>query len=833
MPAYRFSPFEVNASQRRLLAHGLPVPLGARALDLLIALIDRRERVVGKGELLELVWPGLVVEENNLQVQVSTLRKILGADAIATVPGIGYRFTRLIDDAAAPRDRAPCSAETQAHASASAPILHRGLIGRQSDLHAVLSLLSERRLVTVAGPGGMGKTALASCVVQAWRERHQAVATWVDLANVHDGAEVIATVGQALGRRPGDDATLSDLLLALNTDQERLLVLDNAETQLRPVATLTSALLDGAANLRVLVTSQVALKVREEWLHRLGPLDLPLPDASPEDVQSCASVALFMAQASASGARLPTTPAHLTAVVDICRQLDGMPLAIKLAASRAGWLGLSRLLALLDERLRLLVSQDNDGPARQQTLQATLDWSHDLLTPAEQTLFRQLGVARGTFHLDFALGFLVEENRDRWQVLDLLGTLIDRSLVMVACADPPRYRLLESARHHACAKLEEAGELDQARHRHARAMAEWMDLAFHRYWSMPDAAWLKDHAPDLDNVRAALAWNSHHDHALAIDLAGSSVCLFMLLGLAAEARRWTSPLEAQADRGSMGSPAHGRFWIETSRLYWGISGERMLALARKGLAHHRASGHAHGIHQALRCMAGSGVLDALAMDEALHEMRRLQEVTWPARMRAQGLFAELAAATAKDLPQEALDAALSLQALAHDAGLDLMASAALSALASIHLSRGDSQAAMMAARELLAREKGVGSSFVIHAHGALAHAHLLAGCLGQARDCLKALAQSALGRESEWVGLYADLMALLAAREGRPEAAARLLGYARGTSPALRRTFTGKLDRASETLALIGGSLPERTVHALMAQGALMDGQTLCACAFD
>lgn len=784
---------------------------------------------MSKAELLAQVWAGLVVEENNLQVQVSALRKVLGADVIGTIPGIGYRFTRALDD----RVDASVTVDTAPELTPLLPSPVPSLIGRDDDQASLLTMLQAHRLVTLTGPGGMGKSSLAASVAQAWQAA--AEVAWVDLANVLQLEGVLPALAQALNGRPDADASWGSVLTLLASAARSggplLVVLDHAEAQSGAAADLVQRMRARAPDVCVLVVSQVRLKVAGEWVYRLGALATPEPGQGAQQALRCAALALFVEQAQASGARLSLTDASIQRMSSLCRSLDGVPLAIKIAASRVALLGVEALIDLLHERLHLLTSDVASVPQRQQTLLATLDWSHGLLSPDEQAVFRLLGVLRGTFSLDCALGFLAEAGVDRWEAIDRLGGLVDRSLVMVACEDPPRYRLLESARLHASLKLQSSGQLSQAERWHAQAMSRWMDQAFEQHLCMPDASWLRRHAQDIDNVRAALDWATGHEPDLGVSLLGASVCLFLSLGLAAEARRRAAALETAAREGAGGGVAtRGRFWIEVSRLHWGVSHQRMHELAHEGWLRYRQAGHAVGTYQALRCLLGSAVVTSSQRDAWVQEMHQLEDPRWPPRVRAQGLFAQVSVALAQGQTEPVLAAAQALKTLSDQAGFTVSAAAALSILGGVHLSCGQEAEAIAAAQAVLARPALAGSSFAIHAHGVLAQAHLLAARWPQARLAVEALVEAALALEGEWLCLYADVLALHAASESRLESAARLLGHATRVDPLMRQMINGRPDCSPWVRDRLNGALPEATLACWMAQGAAMDGEAVRAC---
>ena len=491
--ALRFGAVQLELEQRQLLIDGWPAKLGARAFDVLLALVERRDRAVSKNELFELVWPDVVVEENNLQVHISALRKLLGPQTIATIPGRGYRFTP--SSTASLNDTAATISKMQPEAAAQP----EPLFGRADDLLTICDLLQKHALVSIVGAGGIGKTRLAQALVSTEREHFAGGIWWVDLSQLSHGAAVQAAIAQTLGVHGGDDRPVMQTVAALLRNGRSLLILDNCEHVLDAAADSVRTLLAGAPDSRVLVTSQEPLRLPAEQVYRLSGL------ASDGSAGTPAAVALFIARAQAADPRLQPTGAQLSTIADICRRLDGMPLAIELAAARVRLLGLDGVRARIDERFQILTGGTRSVLRRHQTLRATLDWSHQLLSAEERTVFRRLGVFVGGFSLELAQAVAADEHLDKWIVLDLLGHLVDKSLVGAGGGEAPRYRLLETTRAFALEQLAQAGETAQLLRRHADAMLAFAQHVEAGHWRWSEEV-QKRHNAELDNVRAALDW---------------------------------------------------------------------------------------------------------------------------------------------------------------------------------------------------------------------------------------------------------------------------------------------------------------------------------------
>jgi predicted ATPase/DNA-binding winged helix-turn-helix (wHTH) protein len=771
---HRFGRFELHAREEILLADGQPVALGRCAVRLLLALVEQPGRVVCKSELLDRVWPGRVVVENNIQVQVSVLRKLLGTNAIATVPGRGYRFLPPADEGGT-----GSAAHAPSRAARALPALVAPPLGRDGELAELLHLLGNCRKVTLSGSPGIGKTLLALTCAHAMQDRLRDGAAWVDLASLGDPALVGGAVAQALGV-PAFDGSLQPPVDAL-APLELLLVLDNAEHLLDAVAAMVQAVIARAPGVRVLVTSQAMLRVDGERVFRLGGLAVPEEGCSPARALEHPALALLVEHAQAADRRFRIDERNVGELVRICRRLDGVPLALRLAAARLPQFGAQGVSARLDkDALSLLCNERRDAGPRQQAVAAAICWSHTLLVPAEQRVLRRLSVFAGGFTLELARAVASEdEGLGPAAIDDLVGALVERSLVESDGQERPRYRLLESVRQFAQARLDQHAERAAVERRHAQALADAMDDAYEAWWCSPDDAWRQRHAPDLDNVRAALDACARRlcDTALLCRLVGAASVLFLVLGLAAEGRRYGASAEPLL-AGEPPSPALARFWLERSRLHWGISNDAMAAYARRAEALCRAIGDTRGLFLALRCCAGCPSLPMDQRERALAELTALEQPEWPPRLRAQRMLAEAGVAKAAGRLEAAAGAFESLVVFAGDTGLESMASAAASGLAAVKFALGDDDAALAWSRRLLADGGPRSDNFVLHALATAAAACLACGRIDDGRAAVAEFLQRARRRDWEWLGLHGDLLALLAACEGRIDAACRLAGFA-------------------------------------------------------
>jgi len=641
--SYRFSRIEVRPTERQLLVDGEQARLGARAFDLLLALVERRERVVSKNELLDLVWPGLVVEENNLQVHISSLRKLLGSQVIATIPGRGYRFTAGPDGAAVGQSNVGVAGPTPTPASSDAiaapltnlPAELPPLYGRAEDLPTLRSLIESYKLVTVVGAAGIGKTALAQALAHQLRGSFEDGVWLVELAPLADASLVAATVAAVLRVTLGADAQIETLAKALTTTR-MLIVLDNCEHLLHAVAELASALQRAAPNVRLLATSQEPLKVAQEHAYRLGPLALP-SEAGIESAWQSGAVVLFEARARAAHPRFALSEHNVAAVVDICRHLDGIALAIELAAARVPLLGVDGLRARLDERFRVLTGGPRLALRRHQTLRAALDWSHGLLTQDEQTVFRRLGVFAGSFGLQSAQRVAADDRIDEWAVLDQLGALVDKSLVVAEAGEVPRYRLLETGRAFALEKLQQAGETEAVLRSHAEAVLAVFEGSLKDEYVLSTQARLERYLPDLDNARAALDWSAgaSADAQLQIALTGAMAWIWVSAGLRPEGLRRTRLAMARIEPATA-PHLEARLLGSWSSIAHPEAGSSELAADARAVELYRTLGDRQALFAALsqqgRTLARCHQLEQAEL--VLQEAAQLSETSWAPALRA-------------------------------------------------------------------------------------------------------------------------------------------------------------------------------------------------------
>jgi predicted ATPase/DNA-binding winged helix-turn-helix (wHTH) protein len=542
-----FGSFRLEPDRRRLLSGSTAVKLGSRALDLLIQLASRPGEVISHRELTARAWAGAQVEESNLRFQIGQIRKALSehcgdVEYVTSVPGRGYCFTppRQADHPHVPRID---------HASAHLPAALESIVGREADIASLSDALATSRLVTIVGPGGVGKTTLATAVARAVAGRLDEV-HFVDLASLTDPQIVPNAVAAEL-RVPVQAADPVPALVQRLSDCSALLVLDNCEHVIETATLLVERLLAQVPGIRILATSREPLRAAEEMVSRLAPLATPPDDGDVADPLGFPAVQLFVRRARRQLGTFEVGPEDGALVANICRRLDGIPLAIELAVGRLHALGLAALAEVLAGDDVFLGQGRRTATARQRTIQATVAWSYDLLPAVEAAALRVLSVFNGSFTIEAAIAVLQALAPRRSELIGIVGSLVEKSLLVVEQpGDGPRYRLLETTRLFAGELLRELGEEASARLGHAAHYRDRLVDALQRRRIRPGEDGIAEEAGSLSNVRAALAWcfGASGNEALGIELAAAAAPLFIHLSLLTECDRWAERVEA--------SPSH-------------------------------------------------------------------------------------------------------------------------------------------------------------------------------------------------------------------------------------------------------------------------------------
>jgi predicted ATPase/DNA-binding winged helix-turn-helix (wHTH) protein len=556
-----FGPFRLFAVERQLKKGDEPLQLGGRALDALIALVDRVGEVVSQKELIARVWPGVTVEEANLRVHIASLRKALGdgregARYIVTVPGRGYSFVAPVT-AAAPQSSPPREAAVSDPLQRLPPRLTR-MIGRDDTIRALSAQLMTYRFVSIVGAGGVGKTTVAISVAHALLDGFNGAVFFVDLAALTDPKLLPTTVASALGFMMQSKDLLRSLPAFIG-ERKILLVLDNCEHVIDSAAALAERVVGETPQTHVLTTSREALRVEGEHIHLLYALDCPPEDEERGMTAAAAlkypAVQLFMERAAASGHDAVLSDIDAPIVATICRRLDGIALAIELAASHAGSLGIRGIAELLDNRFSLLRRGRRTALPRHQTLNSMLDWSYNLLSQHEKAVLGRLSVFLGDFTLEAAC-FLASDSATAERVVtEAIASLLAKSLISTSALHGSiYYRLLETTRTFAQAKLSERREANSIARRHANFFSEFLqhDQLVQSRFGEHD---LSGYTLHIGNVRAALQWafSDGGDVSVGVELATWAAPLFIGLSLLEECDRWSERALAYLDDDARGT----------------------------------------------------------------------------------------------------------------------------------------------------------------------------------------------------------------------------------------------------------------------------------------
>ncbi|PYT00029.1 MAG: hypothetical protein DMF63_08650 [Acidobacteria bacterium] len=543
MGRLKFGEYELDSSRRLLLRLGKPVSLFPKAFDLLEHLIENRGSVISKDELLERIWPGQFVEENNLTVQISAIRKVFGERKgeqkfIATVGGRGYSFVEKverIDDARATTALIPSTADAVFDSDV--------IFGRTQELSEISGLLRQRtKALVLTGTGGSGKTTLARAVGAKVQDDFPDGVFFVELAAVNSPDLLASAVAKTLDIKESGGKSHFETVADFVRDRTLLLILDNFE-QIISAAPQVSQLLNESSTLQILVTSRLPLNIKIAHELKVAPLDLPAGGASLADLSANPSVQLFSARARAAKPTFGLTDENKGPVAEICRRLDGLPLAIELAAARVKLLAPQSILDRLQNALNILTGGSADLPKHQQTMLDTIRWSYELLEEDEQILFRHLAIFTGGFTVEAAeyvankSGPAAGSNRS---VLDLLTSLVEKNLLNVI--EQPdgnsRLRFLEVVREFALQMLQETGEFDLLRNIHTEYFLALAEEAEPFLLGVDGKVWLERLEKDHDNLRSALAWNLDKNPYIAARIAASLCSFWINHSHLSEGLRW-------------------------------------------------------------------------------------------------------------------------------------------------------------------------------------------------------------------------------------------------------------------------------------------------------
>jgi predicted ATPase/DNA-binding winged helix-turn-helix (wHTH) protein len=538
--------WEIDLGRREMRLDGDPVPIGGRSFEIVEVLLRAGGDLVAKQDLMGRIWPGAIVEENTLHAHISAVRKALGADRelLRTASGRGYRLlgtwtARL--ESASPPPAAPAPPPLPAPSArpfpTNFPVSAGGLVGRAAVAAQLRDLLSAYRIVTLTGPGGIGKTTLALDVARGLFADFRGEGWLVELLALSDPGLVPSAVAAALGLQVGGASLSAESVARAIGDRKLLLVLDNCEHVVDAAAALAETLARMAARTTILATSREVLRIEGEYVYRVPPLQVP-PEhpGEPGATLGYSAVQMFIARMRALDTAFTPHGQDLETIAAICRRLDGIPLALEFAAARAATLGLKQVAARLDDRFGLLTGGRRTALPRHQTLRATLDWSYDLLPEPEQRLLRRLGVFAGGFTLDAAAAVMRDGDTAASAVTDGIANLVAKSLVILdGWENAARWRLLETIRAYALEKLAASGETARLQRDHA---AHFRELVASLDESQLASGNFARNPREIDNIRAALDWafSPSGDAELGVSLTIGAVPLWVQLSLMGECR---------------------------------------------------------------------------------------------------------------------------------------------------------------------------------------------------------------------------------------------------------------------------------------------------------
>ncbi len=811
---HRFEGWEIRPRERLLLVGGQARKVHGRAFKLLWAMAQQPGQTLSKEFLLKAAWPGLVVAENNLSVQVSSLRAVLGKEAIANVSGFGYRLV------ATPLP-AP-SLGVASHLRTGLPASR--LIGREPDVQALRMLLGNQPVVSIVGAGGVGKTSLARELVSQTQNQWRDGPYWLDLADLRPGVPLLPLLAKLLSVSTQDTAQDLEGLIGSLASVQALVVLDNCEHVAAEVVAVLSPLLHRAPGLHWLVTSHAPLHLSAELIYRLEPLPVPELGSSLQAALQAPALRLLCDRVQASDRNFELTVERLPTAIALCRQLDGLPLAIEIAAARVASLGMRGVQEQTGHRLRMR-SGARDAPARQQSLMQIYQWSHELLSPAEQLVFRRLEPFAGGFGTPMAQQLCCDlgepwERLEAWQMLDALSGLVDKSLVQRAPPDATgqdqRLYLLESARDFARESMLAAGEGAAVAERHAQVVAQWFAGALGEFESGRDSDWAAKYLPERRNVCVALAWSCTAPHSallarLVAALAQLDACMhtdseILNYPIAADVLA-AAPVDLRA-------AAH----LELGWAHY-LDGHRELgtALTESALADFESLSDPVGAYRALLRLIRFHLVRPGAQDTVQQMWMRLKQIDEnqvPLRLR-------LRAACSVGLMLEgrrSVERLEELHRMARHAGFDTEAGVCrLNITDELLIQERFEEAADKAQAMLQDGESHLRSRAVIQTNRA--HALVRLGRIAEAQAEEKAVLRAA----PSYAHFVLDLFSSVAVQQGRLEDAALMLGR----SACIKRdrdldVEASEMALVSQTRSALLNQLGQHRVQQLQQQGASM-----------
>jgi len=541
-PVYASGECEIDLARRELRVLGSPVPVGGRAFEIIEVLAQSAGELVTKDELMNRIWPGTVVMENTLHVHAAAVRKALGPyrGLLKTESRRGYRLlgdwtVRRHDTAKPPVD--PQIRVTEGSPATNFPATVAHLVGRSAAVQRLLDLVSAYRVVTLTGPGGIGKTLLALKIARLVVREFPDGGWLVELASLSDPELVPSAVAGVLGLRLGSKTISPEAVARAVAGKKLLLILDNCEHVIEAAATLTEVFVRMCPRATILATSREVFRIEGEHAYRVPPLEVPAKgQVDAGQILGHSAPELFIARAKELGSDFSSHAESLPTIAAICRHLDGIPLAIEFAAARAATLGIEQVAAALGDRFALLTSGRRTPLPRHRTLRATLDWSYDLLAGPERLLLQRLAIFSGSFSLAAASAVTNRGEASEAEIADGVANLVAKSLVASDITGEAGYfRLLETTRVYALSRLTEGGELQEFSRRHAEYYQQLLER-IENEWEKRSTS-----LADVDNVRAALEWcfGASGNRAIGVGLAAAAAPVFLAMSLLPECHRWS------------------------------------------------------------------------------------------------------------------------------------------------------------------------------------------------------------------------------------------------------------------------------------------------------
>jgi predicted ATPase len=799
--------FRLYPERRQLLLGETKVTLGQRTFDMLILLVENAGKVVSREAIMSAVWRNIAISDAAVSTQASTIRKLIGNDeSIVAVNNQGYVFTIEAD---------PIEREYGPPPQLMRLVMQSGPgVGREAELKELAALCSQHRLVTLVGPGGVGKTWLAVKLgLQLTWDRLDGVYL-IDLGAARDSLSVAGSVAQALGVTLRSRDNPIHILGSAIGNRRMLLILDSCEYVIEPVRDLVDGLLPVAPNLSILATSQEVLRVLNEATFRLEPLSPPQ------------AIELFVARAQTADRHFLPNEKNAPAIAEICARLDGIPLALEMAAALVPKLGIEGVREGLDQqRFQMLDGSPRVGDARRATLTAITEWSYGLLEETDQQIFCRLSCFSGSFSREAIAAVAGADSAGRWDIAASLGRLLDKSLLVAERGDRPRYRLLETLRLAGAAKLEAGGASETIAERHARYYADLFEQADLIWETTPEPDWLALYGPEIDNLRAALDWTLRNPGRLplALILAGAAGHLWDRLALAAEGRSYLDRLVERLDERT--PPADAARILRRAAVLWRRTDRlRAVALLERSVALYRQTADERSLGSALGLLGGDYIYLGRRAEAgmALDEARNLL----PEGSRTKSLYnvmndlGNLAVqANESDKAREYYVIARDLARKLHDTLREYLS---LSNLGEVEFQTGAVGRAIEYTRQAVDGLRSAGHlAYLGYALVNFASYLAVQGNHSEARDCALEALSLLRSEGGHWLRLCLQVLALLGARGGRYVEAAQLRGFVDAgyaQSGEVREPTEQRID--AELCRLLAANLPPDDIKAWAVEGA-------------